>query len=442
MRGVLSNSPTIGGSDSGGLDPVALTSSTAGGEWRSGVVGCELTSVGGGLVQLVPMPAGVEACVQRALYGPGAPSQGKAWLWVAGVAVTYVALGYIGVAFVPLVDAELVPAGNLAAALSWFLLGPLLIARVRFFREVLCDESSLLHGLLQAEVTPEAAAAIAAGLKAGRAKVGAVLPFWVVFISITYIVHTHRRGGLTALEMVGLAAFTIGWPAAITARKGSDFIAEVARVVVVDRVRQLADRARRSTPSTLNFEGILEEIAEAQNLVSAASVELALPMVLQVLFLELTGMVFIFCGSGPQPLDPAHLWNYWHLALILKFTGTGLILSGIWGLMQGAKITSACEDLGDAINQLRLGKTHGDTAVHLPSDPEKLAIEHLHNYVRSLNRGRGMGFVISKKRISHSFVLSLTLKVASAVPFFFAIIISLWSGEERLVNATRECCAC
>ena len=124
--------------------------------------------------------------------------------------------------------------------------------------------------------------------------------------------------------------------------------------------------------------------------------------------------------------------------------------AGIWGLMQPAKVTSACDDLADAINELRLGKSHGDATVRLPTDAEILRITHLRNYVRDLNRGRGMGFVMSNKRISYSYVLSMTMRAASAMPFFFAIMLSfntedqlLEAEDKMLANATaRGCCPC
>ena len=82
----------------------------------------------------------------------------------------------------------------------------------------------------------------------------------------------------------------------------------------------------------------------------------------------------------------------------------------------------------------------------MPTNDEKLAIELLRDYVRDLNRGRGMGFVISNQRISYSLVLNMTLSVASAMPFFFALMVSFGNVEqeedELLGNATGECCAC
>ena len=83
----------------------------------------------------------------------------------------------------------------------------------------------------------------------------------------------------------------------------------------------------------------------------------------------------------------------------------------------------------------------------MPTNDEIFRIEHLRNYVADLNRGRGMGFVVSRKRISFSFVLSVTIKVASTMGVVFPIMLSLTRvelqedgmlGEEGGGNSTRQ----
>lgn len=436
----LSNPLSEGGSGTG-LDPATLNCSTAdvgaAGEWSPSVE--REPASAGGLefeAKLVPMPASVGAFVQRALGGPGAPSEAKAWLWVTALVSFFVAAGFVFAEGLPIIDHKLELGGRAVAAIACFLQAPSLVARVRLLRGALIRETSSLHGLLRDEVTSEVAAKIAAVLRSTAARGSVAVVVLSPLVALTaYIVNAERAGGLTTLEIAAFVLTAISAPAAITARAGCDFIAEVAFVVVVDRVRQLANRVRHSTPSTLNFEGMLAELAEAQGLVSAVSAELALPTVLQLAYLAALGLGFVFVGSGPQPSDGLCTWNTLWLAQLCNLLGATAILLAIRGLMQGAKITSACDALGDAINELRLGRTHGDTAVHMPTDPEKLAIEHLHSYVRRLNRGHGMGFVISKKRISHSFVLSLTLKVASAMPFCFAIVLKEGASQDDQVGS-------
>ena len=92
----------------------------------------------------------------------------------------------------------------------------------------------------------------------------------------------------------------------------------------------------------------------------------------------------------------------------------------------------------------------------MPTNEEIHRIEHLRSYVRDLNRGRGMGFAVSRKRISYSFVLSVAMKAASIMAVIFPILLSLARVDSResemltdadgdLGNAsglTHECCAC
>jgi hypothetical protein len=51
----------------------------------------------------------------------------------------------------------------------------------------------------------------------------------------------------------------------------------------------------------------------------------------------------------------------------------------------------------------------------MPTKEQEQHIDHLFRYVRGLNRGRGMGFVIQRKRISYSFVLTTAVRAASAM---------------------------
>ena len=67
----------------------------------------------------------------------------------------------------------------------------------------------------------------------------------------------------------------------------------------------------------------------------------------------------------------------------------------------------------------------------------------LYGFVRNLNRGKGMGFMILRKRISYSFVMSTAARAASSMVFAFPVILSLLRvarDDEDVLNST--CCAC
>ena len=79
----------------------------------------------------------------------------------------------------------------------------------------------------------------------------------------------------------------------------------------------------------------------------------------------------------------------------------------------------------------------------MPSKAQEQHIRTLLGYVRALNRGKGMGFMIVRKRITSSFVIALLAKVVGTMSTFFPIFLAITRaerGEDELANST--CCAC
>jgi hypothetical protein len=77
----------------------------------------------------------------------------------------------------------------------------------------------------------------------------------------------------------------------------------------------------------------------------------------------------------------------------------------------------------------------------MPTKDQQRDIEHLCGYVRGLNRGRGMGFVIHRKRISHTFVMSLAVKALSVMTVSFPVILSLARvefKEDEMISRDKE----
>ena len=101
-------------------------------------------------------------------------------------------------------------------------------------------------------------------------------------------------------------------------------------------------------------------------------------------------------------------------------------------LAQPAKVTSACERLCDAINEMtETVQDRGEATLRMSAPNQQRDIEHLCGYVRGLNRGRGMGFVIQRKRINQTFVLSLAAKVLSVMSICFPMFLSLTRVEDK-----------
>lgn len=141
-----------------------------------------------------------------------------------------------------------------------------------------------------------------------------------------------------------------------------------------------------------------------------------------------------------------------HWPSIFLACGVFFVLNVVYCLCVPATVTSACEELMDAINKMREAKAPGEISAGMPPNicATEASIDYLLQYVKNLNRRHGMGFMLQRKRISHSFVMSLGFKLVSYMPIFFAIMLSftkveikeqaIQHEEERVMNITRERC--
>ena len=179
-------------------------------------------------------------------------------------------------------------------------------------------------------------------------------------------------------------------------------------------------------------------------MVSAVAVELEKPIIGNIVACSVAAFLCIFLGLSPQPADPEDWWwrTYWVSEMWLFF-GVVYVILGIVMLGNPAKATSTCDSLGDAINELLEKQEPGESALRMPTKEQEQHINSLLGYVRGLNRGKGMGFMIVRKRITSSFVIALLAKVAGTMSTFFPIFLAITRtdrGEDELVNST--CCAC
>jgi len=257
---------------------------------------------------------------------------------------------------------------------------------------------------------------------------------WTVIGALTYLIYS--RGSLDLFEVVEAVAACACIPVAAMSMIGSVFLDTVASAVIIDRLRLITDRVQRSTPTTADFDGLLREIVDAQHLVSRVAAALETPTVLFIIAMVAVAGDCFFLGIGPQPADPEALWYKGPREMIISL-GSFYVIFSILSLGQPAKATSACNALGEAINELT---TKG---AGVPTKEQREVIEHLYGYVRNINRGKRMGFMVHRKRISHSFVMSMLVRAVSSMAFLFPIILSLTRHAKRegelQANAT---CAC
>ena len=102
-----------------------------------------------------------------------------------------------------------------------------------------------------------------------------------------------------------------------------------------------------------------------------------------------------------------------------------------------ARVTSACQQVASAVNDLRL-TTHSDGDVAL-AEPEQLhRIEGLKRCSNELNRDQGLGFILLRKRVTFTLVIGLMIQTGSATIVLNGFLLSLTKGEEAHAVTDEE----
>ena len=419
----------------------------------------------GAAEELVAVPSAVNAYLQMALGGPGAPSERKARLWAASVCCFLADAWMMSVYWRGYLDTECNTwAGScdglvdpaLVQASAWAcagLSGLAVVAHacIRMHWSVLYAPSSpqqddrlaspqhrLRDLVLRAELTPNAAATLVTLVKKNEGKTAGVVA--AVFLINCLLGYGFDTQGLLTLDMAAAATITtVTLPAAAVAMGGCRSLGAIAQVIVVDHVQLVTKRVRCSTPATADFDDLLAAIVEAQHMVSAVATELERPMMCAVVYQSMYVATCMFVGLGPQPTDPTLWWRQYHVADISVCWGGVFSIITILLLMVPAHITSACDALGDAINELlEATEASDDSPLRMPTKEQEQHIQSLLGYVRGLNRGKGMGFMILNKRITTSFVVSMIAKAVSGMVVLFPVMLSLTRVEDEEAELEQE----
>ena len=103
----------------------------------------------------------------------------------------------------------------------------------------------------------------------------------------------------------------------------------------------------------------------------------------------------------------------------------------MWGLSGPAKVTSACQRIASAVNDLRLNAGAGDGTVTLATSEQLHRIEGLKRYINEQNRDQGLGFLLLRKRITFTFVLGLLIQTVGAMPVVITLM-SIATGQHEV----------
>jgi hypothetical protein len=416
---------------------------------------------------LVRLPPAVEEFVRLGLDGPGSPSLAKHRLMLVAYGSYFLASGVLMFETLRRVDESLTLAGllQLAACIGLVVVN---LGAMHGYRSALhAEPDGFLAGVLRAEVSPECATKVMTRMKRmrGCSPVAGTATRWCAWALIGWLLHTFR-GGLSAVDGLALAVAVVAAPVFSVSDPVNNFVPTLACAVVVDRVKQVTRRVKASTPVNADWSGLLSDTVHAEASVSAASALLSWSVKSRPTMAAFYAMACCFIPfSGLGPSDPTAGWHVYHWPYIFLALGGVLILYSVLTLQQPATVTTACEELMDAINKMREARSPGDAALQMPDNILEIEarIDYLLSYVKNLNRRRGksslplslalnslavetrpvsscagMGFTVMNKRISYSLVVTLLIKAATYTPIVFSLMLSFTKVENEEQTLAQE----
>jgi len=117
----------------------------------------------------------------------------------------------------------------------------------------------------------------------------------------------------------------------------------------------------------------------------------------------------------------------------------GVALSGlaVYALFAPARVTSACQRVADAVNDLRVVAKEGEPA-QLATPEQLQRIEGLKRYINELNRDQGLGVLFLRKRITYTLVMGLLIQTVSAMIVVNTTLMSIWHAENDVLHAEND----
>ena len=127
----------------------------------------------------------------------------------------------------------------------------------------------------------------------------------------------------------------------------------------------------------------------------------------------LATLAFLFYAVGPRPphgdrwLGMGNWYNLFFHEYVCAFTAIFFAAMLVWGLSGPAKITSACQKIASAVNDLRVNAGDGGTVTLATSEQLHRMGLGLNSYINELNKNQGLGFLVLRMRITSTLMMGL-----------------------------------
>jgi hypothetical protein len=220
--------------------------------------------------------------------------------------------------------------------------------------------------------------------------------------------------GVAIYTVVMSPTFAI-WPMVLVVPQNMVF------ALAADKVERLAAEIQRATAATADYGAFTTSVFRAHTDTTKLSALMQTQLLgLSALVLPWT-VIFMVMALGSRPTqqggselcndawDPEFWGGFgsWYNLFVGQYIMSALSTSFAallaYSLLAPARVTSACQKVADAVNELRV-TVKADGTAELATADELHRIEGLKRYINELNRDQGLGFVLLRKRITFTFV--------------------------------------
>ena len=322
-------------------------------------------------------------------------------------------------------------AANVAAA-THAVLGLIAFAQANHIAAVVVPH--VLAQLDEARLSTTGAATLSKTMKGIKALVG----YQTLFVGGISVVIAIESDPKAPHEWVAAGLLVALTPALAVVATLSQLAIELTYLLAADAAYQVAAAVHRVTAATADYDGLAKRVYRV-HLDTVALSEKMTPMIFWGATAQfLCTLMFLFYAVGPRPL-PGDEWfglGNWYNFFCHEYTMAvaATICAGqlVWILSGPAKITSACQKIASAVNDLRIN-AGDDGTVTLATSEQGHRIEILNRYINELNKNQGLGFLVARKRITFTLVMGLLIQTVSAMLVVSSTLMSIATveGEEE-----------
>ena len=318
---------------------------------------------------------------------------------------------------------------------------------------------------LEGPVGPETAAALQGLAKGATRKTFITLPLTAA-MCIAIVCESDPDA---AHQYAAAVVYVLGQFFLMVSAPGKEMIDHAIWALTEDKQEQLRKRIRGTTAATANFDELTDGVYRAHLATTELSKVMGSHVVFSVALAAIASASCIVASVAPRPpqsyycaptwasnstaapMEPGCPWydvvgqyglgswyNLFCHQFVLVFWTLFFSAQGVALLFAPARVTTACQKVASAVNDLRVNAVD-DQPAKLATLEQGQRIEILKRYISELNRDQGLGVLILKKRITFTLVMGMLIQTVSAMVVINTTLQSvLHDTEEEIAAVTAE----